>query len=1086
MIDGPAAKPAVATGQPRPEGERLPLSLSQQRLWILDRLDPGQSKYNVPLAMHLRGRLHRESLRQTLTEIVRRHEVLRTAYPEMDGEPAAVVRPNRDVAASCIDLTSIPEATRWSAVEKWIEQEAWRPFDLAVGPLFRCFLFHLDAEHEVLLLVFHHIIFDGWSTGVLRRELRQIYEAYTSGRPSPLPELPVQYVDIAASQRKEWSQTARAQELRYWKEKLAGVQVLDLPTDHPRPAMASHAGATQDFYLPADLVSQLKMLARRLEVTLFMLLLAAWKVLLSRYSGQRDLVVGSPVAGRPTLETNQLIGFFVNTLTFRTDLSGVDHFLEVVRRVRQTVVGAFAHQGVPFEKVVEHVSGPRDASRHPLFQVMFALQNLPNQSLRLQDVTVEPVVIKSSHAKFDLSMLIAERGDQLKCWLEYDTSLFDASTIERITSHFQQLLEGLAADPNQRIDELPLLSDEERRQLLVEWNDTAADYPRDQCIHQLFEAQAARTPKAVAVVFEDRQLTYAELNARANQLAHHLRELGVGPEVRVGLCVERSLEMVVGLLGILKAGGAYVPLDPDYPAERLAFMLEDTQAPVLLTQQALLERLPAHHAHVVGLDADWNQIDQKPDGNLPVQTNVGNLAYVIYTSGSTGQPKGVAVHHGGLVASTVSRSTRYEQWPESFILLPGIAFDAALATVFWTLTKSGALIIPTEDVANDIEALGTLVDRHRVTNWLSTTSQYAALLQHGTGKLDSLRTVVVGGEELPASLIARHRDRLPHAELFNEYGATEGCIWSAVFDCRTSSAVHQVPIGRAIANTQLYVLDHRQQPVPVNVAGELHIGGAGLARGYLDRPELTAEKFIPNPFHDVPGSRLYRTGDLCRWLPDGNLEFLGRLDHQVKLRGFRIELGEIEAALNEHPSVARSVAMLRQDTPDDKRLVAYYVTAVNGGVPAAELGPYLRSRLPEYMVPSAIIALNEFPLTGNGKIDRGALPALGDLRPELERTYVAPRNATESLVAEIWANVFRLERVGIHDNFFDLGGHSLLATHLTSRLNQRLQLNIPLRTVFESPTIALTSQVIDELLLREIAALGDDEVEQLTRLDASR
>ncbi len=1054
--------PPLATQQ---RDEVVPLSFAQQRLWFLDQLLPDSPQYNMPGALRLRGHLDRTALERAFQQLVQRHEALRTRFESIDGHPRQVIETTwGQPLLAYEDLRPLSAAERETEVLRRAQLEASQPFDLSCGPLLRVCLWQVSDEEHVLLLNMHHIVSDGWSMGVLVRELSVLYGAFCDEQSDPLPPLSVQYADYAIWQRGWLSEEILEHQLSYWREQLEGAEVLELATDHPRPAVSAGQGGSVDVQLPKSLSEGLKQLCLEQEVSLFMLLLSAWQVLLSRYSGQDDIVVGAPIANRTQRQTEGLIGIFVNTLALRSNLSGDPQFSELLGQVRQRMLAAYAHQDLPFEQLVDALLLERDLSRESLVQVMFAWQNAPPAELELGELRWEPLPLKHTTAKFDLTLSLGESEAGLSGALEYRSDLFEHETIQRMVSHLQRLLEGIVSAPQSRLSQLPLLTDDERQQVLVDWNDTAAEYPADQCIHDLFEAQVQQTPEAVAAVFESQQLTYAQLNARANQLAHHLRQIGVGPEVLVGICVERSLEMLVGLMGILKAGGAYVPLDPDYPTERLAFMLEDTQAPVLLTQHALLERLPAHGAHVLCLDADWNQVEQQTGVNLPAHSNADNLAYVIYTSGSTGRPKGAMINHRNVL--------NYLLWArEAYNVSAGcgapvnssLGFDATITSLLTPLVAGRRVtLLPQED---EIDHLAAVLQSEEDFSLVKITPSHLDVLQQLLPRGKSAgrtRAYVIGGEALTDSHLQFWRDLNPNVHLINEYGPTETVVGCCVYDIPVEKEIPEnVPIGRAIANTQLYVLDPDHQPIPVGVAGELYIGGAGLARGYLSRPELTAERFIPNPFSEAPGSRLYRTGDLCRWLPDGNLEFLGRLDHQVKIRGYRIELGEIESALLSHGQVREAVALAREDQPGDKRLVAYVAPADDTNVSAATLRDHLQAALPPYMVPAAFVFLDALPLTPNGKLDRKALPT-PDEHLELEGQYVPPRNPVEEQLCGIWQEVLRVERVGVQDNFFHLGGHSLLATQVVSRVRGSFQVELPVAALFTGPTVAELAQSLEK------------------------
>jgi amino acid adenylation domain-containing protein len=1048
------------------EAKLLP-SINQRRFWFIDQLQPNTA-FNCYEAFRIKGSLNIASLEQGLSEIVRRHEVLRTTFSAIEGEPLQVILPAQKLRLTLLDLRDITDATeRETDAERIIAEEVERPFDLAKGPLFRARLLCLDTDEHLLLLTMHHIVGDAWSMGILFNELTALYEAFCNGNPSPLPELLIQYVDFAHWQSHWMQGEVLQQELFYWKERLKSApEVTELPTDYPRPAVQNFRGASEPVVISKSLTEALKTLSRKQGVTLFMTLLAAFKILLHRYTGQEDLVLGSPIAGRIRDDIENLIGLFINTLVLRTDLSGNPTFRSLLRRVREVALGAYAHQEVPFEKLIEALHLERSLSFTPLFQVMFVLQNTPESTLKLVGSTVSPVWIKRETTLFDLFLSLAERDEGLHGALSYRTDLFDKTTICRMIGRFEVLLQGIVADPDRRISTLPLLMETEKHQLLVEWNDTKRDYPQDKCIHQLFEEQVERTPEAVAVIFGDQQLTYQELNRQANQLAHYLRKLGIRPELLVGICMERSLEMVVGLLGILKAGGAYVPLDPQYPKQRLAFLLEDTQVSVLLTQQRLVTYLPEHAAKVVRLDMEDKAIRTESIENPVSEATADTLAYVIYTSGSTGEPKGVMISHRGICNRLLWGQEAYGLTDSDRVLHAfSLSFDFATWEIFTSLVAGAQLIIAEPGGNQDSSYLVKLIIGSKITLAGFVPSMLKAIFEESEIEgCNSLKRVVCGGEVLPVELQERFFAAWEGVELQNTYGPTEASIDVSFWVCRreddSRSKWQRVPIGRPIANTQIYISDSHLQPVPVGLPGELHIGGAGLARGYLNRPYLTAERFIPNPFSNQPGTRLYKTGDLARYLPDGNIEFLGRIDHQVKIRGFRIELGEIETVLSKHPAVREAVVVAREESPGDKRLVAYVVRSQDGASTINELRTFVKEKLPEYMVPSAFVFLDSLPFTPNGKVDRKALPVPGQSCPELEQSFVEPRTPVEELLANIWAEVLKLPKVGVHDNFFELGGHSLLATQLVSRIRERLLVELPLRVLFEKATVADLSDYI--------------------------
>ena len=1049
------------------QSQRFPLSFAQQRLWFLDQLQPGVSAYNIATALRITGSLNIPALEQSLNEIVRRHEVLRTTFTTVNNQPFQCIAPSLTLTLPLIDLRQLPPEERDVEVRRRANAEAQHPFNLTGDPLLRATILKLDAEDYVVLFTMHHIISDGWSMGVLIQEVAAVYEAFCVGKPSPLPELPIQYADFAVWQR-EWLQgQVMETELAYWQQQLGNPpSLLQLPTDYPRPAIQTGQGATQFFSLSPNLTDALKALSRQENVTLFMTLLAAFTTLLHCYTGQDDILVGSPIANRNRAEVEGLIGFFVNTLVLRNHLSGNLSFRELLSQVQEVCLGAYAHQNLPFEKLVEALNLERNLSHNPLFQVMFALQNAPQEDLAISGLTVSPLQVETGTAQFDLSLNIVETQQGLIGSLNYSTDLFESATITRMVGHFQTLLEGIVANPNQRLGEIGLLTAREKQQLLVEWNDTHTDYPKDQCIYQLFEAQVERTPDAVAVVFEDQQLTYRELNARANQLAHYLQRLGVEPEVLVGICVERSLEMVVGLLGILKAGGAYVPLDPSYPQERLSYILADSGVEVLLTQQSLLESLPEHQARVVCLDTDWGAIEQHSQENLDAGVDSDNLAYVIYTSGSTGQPKGVQICHHSLVnfLNSMSHFPGLAQ-EDTFYAVTTISFDIAALELYLPLTVGAKVVVASREIASNPDWLLSELFSSKITVMQATPATWQMLLAGGWSSSYPLK-VLCGGEALSAQLA--HQILETGSELWNLYGPTEATIWSTIYQVGAKKTVATTKdalssIGCPIANTQIYILDKHLQPVPLGVAGELYIGGDGLARGYLNRPELTQEKFIPNPFDNSLSERLYKTGDLARYLSDGKIEFLGRIDHQVKIRGFRIELGEIEVVLNTHPQIQQAVVIATENTAGNKGLVAYLVTR-DESLTSKQLREFLFSKLPEYMVPSAFVTLDTLPLTPNGKVDRRALPAPCGTRPELDKPLAKPRTFVEEILVSLWLDILGLEQVGIYDNFFELGGHSLLATQVIYRVRSALQVELPLRCLFESPAIAQLAESIETIM----------------------
>jgi amino acid adenylation domain-containing protein len=1048
------------------EGD-LPLSFAQQRLWFLEQLNPGSTGYNSTITLRLRGTLDATALRGSLDEVVRRHEVLRTAFRSKEGVPYQVVLDWTPAAFEIVDLTGDAEETRENTALRCACEELERPFDLSAGQPLRARLIRLAADHHVLLLTVHHIVFDGWSIGVLYRELSELYASRMRGEAAQLPPLAIQYPDFAAWQRQWLTGPVWESQASYWRAQLANVTPLDLPTDRPRPARQSFWAARRRLVLPQRLAAAIDRLGLQLDATPFMILFAAINALLRRYSGQDDIVVGSPVANRNRIETEQLIGFFVNSLVLRTDLSGNPTFRELVRRVRTIALAAYEHQDIPFEHLVEELRPERDLSRNPIFQIMFAVHESQSEDLQLPGVDVTPFERAQATTRLDLEVHVFRSAEGATVYFVYNTDLFDPITIERMARHYERLLEGIVANPDRAIGELQILDDAERGEVLVEWNDTRRDFPLERRLHQQIERQAARTPDATAVVFGDRTLTYQQLDARANQVAHTLLGMGVSVEALVGLCVERSPEMVVGLLGILKAGAAYVPLDPEYPRQRLEFMLADSGVSVLLTQRSLRESLPEHPLDVLCLDGE-SAIDGSCSTNPSPLGTADNLAYVIYTSGSTGQPKGVCLTHQGLANYIAWCSEAYAMRPGQVSLVhSSIAFDLTVTSLLAPLSVGATVHLVPE--APGVDALADAIRGAERVDVIKITPSHLQLLSQVLTAEERGRvgTLVVGGEDLKAEDVALWGSPAG-SRLWNEYGPTEtvvgACVHLVEQDATRSGSI---PIGRPIANTRLYVLDRALDPVPIGVPGELYIGGIGVARGYHRRPALTAELFVPDPFGDQPGARLYRTGDLARYRSDGNLEFLGRIDHQVKLRGYRIELGEIESVLEQHEGVDHAVAWVREDRPGDRRLVAYLVLDSQREKPdlderqiEAALQGWLSDRLPRYMVPSAFVILESLPLTTSGKVDLKALP-VPDRRTPPAQDPAGARTPTERVIVGIWQQVLRLNGLGVHDDFFALGGHSLLATQVLSRIERELDIRVPLSRFFQFPTVASMADHVD-------------------------
>jgi len=1050
--------------QPRRKaGQPVRLSFAQQRLWFLDQLLSGNSPYNVPTAVRLSGLLDVRCLEHSINAVIVRHEVLRTTIKSVQGKPHQIVADDRFLPLAIHDLSLRPEADKESETSQVLAEEAHRPFDLAQDLMLRATLIKLSEQEHILLLVMHHIASDGWSMGILMRELSHFYEAEMSGLPSSLPELPIQYADYAEWQL-EWLQgEVLNKQVDYWKRQLAGAPPrLDLPTDHPRPAIQTFRGASRQMELSPELTQALKALSLREKASLFMTLLAAFQVLLFRYTRQDDIVVGSPIAGRNRGEVEGLIGFFVNTLVLRTDLSGDPTFVEVLRRVRSIALNAFEHQDLPFERLVEGLQSERSLSHNPIFQVMFAFQNAPGSPLQLSGLDASPVRLVTEKTHFDLTLAITERSPGLIARLSYSTDLFDEATIDRMAGHLEILLEGIVKEPEQRISRLPLLARKEWSQL-SQWNDTGREYPRDRCLHELFEAQVERRPEAVAVVCEDRQLTYHELNRRANQLGHYLRKRGVGPEVRAGISLGRFEQMIVGLLGILKAGGAYVPLDLTYPSERLKYMIKDTGISLVLTEQDLLEGTLdlkiGNSLEAICLDRDWSLISRESDANPRHLGTPETLAYVMYTSGSTGQPKGIAITHQAVVRLVVNTDYVQIEPGDAVAQVSNSSFDAATFEIWGALLHGARLVGLPRDIVLSPEALGSSLAQCRISVLFLTTALFNQISRERPAAFATVRHLLFGGETVEPRCVQDVLREHPPGRLLHVYGPTETTTFASWYLVTPPLGQNRtIPIGRPIANTRIYILDHWLQPVPAGIAGELYVGGEGLARGYLNRPELTAEKFVPDATSRTPGERLYRTGDLARFLPDGNIEFIGRADNQVKIRGFRIELGEIEAALSRHPLVEQAVVTCREDR-GEKRLVAYF-TVHQGEISSNELRQFLKNQMPEYMVAAVFVRLDRLPLTANGKVDRRALPEpLGSEGSE-GNGYCPPRDRLELQLTEIWESLLQVERVSVKDNFFDLGGHSLLAVKLLAHINHSLGRNLSVVSVFQAPTVEQMAQLV--------------------------
>jgi amino acid adenylation domain-containing protein len=1081
----------------------IPLSFAQERTWFLEQLSPNTPFNNIPLAFRIQGPLKVEALERALSEIIRRHNVFRTTFSNHQGKPHAARQPILRFVLQRHNLETLPSPESSRQARQLISDEAKRVFDLTQAPLLRAHLIKLAPDEHWLLLITHHIVCDGWSMDILNRELSASYDAFVRGHSPGLNEPAFDYADFAQAQREGADAGKLGPTLAFWKQQLANLPPpLEWPTDRLRPPVQTYNGAVVPMDLPAKLVEELQALSLRENATLFMTLLSAFQTLLHRYSRQEDILTGSPVAGRSCVQSEQAIGLFLNTVVIRNDLSGEPSFLDLLRRTRRVVLDALAHQQAPFEMVADAVQPHRDLSRSPLFQTMFVLQNEPLRPLVLAGVEVTPVDVHSGTAKFDLTLSLEPRGGALGGYLEYNSDLFDRTTVERMAEHFGILLQGAVSNPEARLSQLPLLPDAERNRLVLEWNQTHAVFPAGQQIRELFEQQAARTPGHVAAVFGSRELSFRELDGRAEDVSAALRALRVGPGALVGICVERSLGMLIGLLGILKAGAAYVPLDPSYPKERLKFMLEDSRAAVLVTEQRLQDELAFGLPHVshVCLDGDGGvaagilpsveggilppggvlraretaippgKMPGSTAGRMPAATTLGSdpLAYVIYTSGSTGRPKGVMVTQRNVTSFFAAMDRLLGTEPGTWLAVTSISFDISVLELLWTLTRGFKVIVhPTENLS-PLDASGeasvplTILEQilfHHVTHLQCTPSRTRTFVfsPECEEALEQLKVLLVGGEPLPVGL-ARELRRLVRGDLLNVYGPTETTIWSTAH--RVKEIGTGVPIGRPLANTEAFILDRNFQPVPTGAAGELFIGGEGVARGYLNRPELTAERFVPHPFSSDPAARLYRTGDRVRYRADGTIEFLGRFDQQIKLRGHRIEPGEIEAVLRQHNGVSDCVVQVYEPSTDDRRLAAYVVPAGDSSTLATDLRHFLEAKLPGCMIPSTFVWLDKLPLTPNGKINRQALPVPDESRPSLATMFAAPRTEMERRIAKLWQELLRVQTVGLHDNFFDLGGNSLLVVQEQARLREEVGVNLPVVRLFQYPTIASLADFI--------------------------
>uniref|UniRef100_A0A2P1CZG6 AptD n=2 Tax=unclassified Phormidium TaxID=2609805 RepID=A0A2P1CZG6_9CYAN len=1034
------------------------LSFAQQRLWLIAQLQGRSASYNMPIALQLKGNLNINALHSSFAYLLNRHTSLRMYFPTIAGQPQIVIKNLDEIEIlNIINWQNLDEHPQSPNVQHLINNYVQEPFNLNTDPLFKAILLQLKEQKYVLLINMHHIISDGWSMGVFIKELRQLYTAFAQNQTPNLPPLPIQYSDYATGQRNWLKGEVLETQINYWKQQLNHAPpLLELPTDYPRPALQNYQGKRYSYSLTPELTAAIKTFSQQQGVSLFMILLATFSILLSRYSRQNDLCIGSPIANRTHSQTESLIGFFVNTLVLRNKINPEQSFIEFLQQTRQTCLEAYSHQDIPFELLVEKLQPERSMSHNPLFQVMFVLENNENPDLNLPDLEIEWFDLTCPFAKFDLALMAIESDRQLNCVWEYATDLFESSTIQRMSQHFAVLLQGIVDRPHQPIKTLPLITPSELLQL-QSWNQTQTDYPLNQTFVDLFEQQVTKNPHQIALVFESQNLTYQQLNQKANQVAHYLiQNHQIQPDTFIGICVERSFEMIIGILAILKAGGAYLPIDPYYPQERIQFMLENSGASILLTQSFIEDKLPLKSScKLICLDSE--KFDCESTENPPIQTKPENLVCLIYTSGSTGKPKGVMIEHRGLTNFVLAWLQTFQVQPHnSYVQLASFSFDMAMAEIAPTLVVGACLYLSKKETLLNSQSLVNLLATAKISHIVIPPSMLSVLAPDA---LPNLQTIVVGGEACSAELVTKWA---PGRQLWNGYGSTETTICLVVASCQPNGK--KPPIGKPFPNARIYILDAQNQPLPPGIPGELCIAGVGLARGYLHRPDLTKEKFIEVDLFGK-NERIYKTGDLAKWNYEGNLEYLGRIDEQVKLRGFRIELGEIESLLLQHPSVKEAVVTLHK-TENNQSLVAY-ITGINNDSTTG-LKNYLKSRLPDYMIPAQIIVLDELPLTPNGKVDRKALPI-----PNISVAggYVAPRNNIEQQLAQIWSNVLDRQEIGIHDNFFDLGGHSLLAMKLLNNIQQIFEQQLSLNTLFQNPTIA---QLVPELCHTEVQQARPD------------
>ncbi len=1075
---------------------RFPLSYSQQRLWFLDQLEPETALYNISPVLRLKGKLNFEALEKSFNEIIRRHEALRTTFDKDGDAPVQVIAPELNIKIEMIEPETANAILNDSEINRIALKESQIPFNLSTGPLLRVKLLRVAEEDHVLILTKHHIISDNWSTGLMVHEMMQLYSAFTQGQPSPLPELAVQYADFAFWQRKWLSGKTLENQAAYWREQLKDAPpVLDMPLDKPRPAYQTYNGSFKTFTLSGATHKALNELSRQQEATLFMTTLAAFQVLLMRWTGQEDFCIGSPIANRNRKETEAMLGVFINTLVLRSIVPGELPFKELLNNTKTMTLDAYAHQDIPFETLVEELKPERDMSHSPFFQAMFVMNNARVDKLELPGLELSLLEIDNKTTKFDLILNMTESDEGLLCKMEYNTDLFFPETIDRLIAQYRTLLEGILRNPESAVSRLPMLTEKEEQKLVTEWGQSHQSATAEVPVHILFERQAKQSPQADALKIKDETYSYSELNSRANQLARHLVKRRLQQGEIVGVCAERSAEMLIALLAVLKAGAVYLPLDPSYPEERLRYMLSDSGAGFLLTQEALKHKLSTENIETVLLDSDWETIQREETSNISVPIESGDTAYLIYTSGSTGQPKGVEAPHGAFAAHCVDMCQHYNLTDDDNVLqFAALNFDASLEQILPPLMSGSTLIMRDSEIW-DTHTFSKNIAKYDLTVINPPTAYWAQLAADWVNEPELLpdnriRLVIVGGDVLrPEALKHWYQTPLKNIRLLNAYGPTETIITASTFEVPPGFSAEKVPVGKPCANRIFYVLDKQKKPVAAGVPGELYIGGSALAKGYLGRETLTAERFIANPFVGEADARMYKTGDRVRFLNDGNLEFLGRVDFQVKIRGFRIELGEIEALLDSYESIKESVLSALDDSLGNKRLVAYYTAKEE--LSASEIRSFLEQRLPDYMVPSVFIYLKEMPLDPSGKINRRFLPAPDFSQVKVETEYVAPRTKTEEKLTAMVQEILKIEKAGVKDSFFDLGGHSMMATQVVSRIREEFDVEISLRTLFEKPTVegialSITEaqaefQDSDELesMLSEIEDLSDEELEKL-------